>query len=751
MPSVSFQRGVAPDASYASTKDTRIYSTNPATIYHSTTDLNAAPNHSTYGDGRFLIAFDVSAIPSSAVVSAASLELYLAQLVSGSGLAALEVWSLTQSWVETEACWQNRQSGVAWTAPGGTKGSLLGTINGTSTGTKTLSSAALAEAVQGWVSDPASNGGLLIKCPDADEASTPYTNMMFRPGEYTNAAQRPKLTVTYSVAIGTPSLALVSRTNTSLTLAVTHGAEGQYPRVGTKLYFESDPSTPIADCLLAESEVTLTGLNPATNYHLFAKTYDNQDPQGWSAASAVLSTSTLGASARPDMVCEVWDTLDHWEGSGLTASGNKVFAAADGQAGEGEMPVTGGSVFRLDAALTVSKSGSLWAGMVLKDETGAEKTVCVGYSMASGGLGLYDGADWISLLSAASIAAGQVFHIQLIADGSRISATAFHANGLNEYHASMPLPVGYTVDALKVHSERQADTLASLGYRQGLGPFADPTFDHLMVVSLACPENHPIRFRLPATYRSGEANHKTCLLCHASGQYLWTFWETTEPPRKQLHDALLADGWVLMLPEAHTRHWGHDEMLQDVALAHEYGVSVLGCERSMGVFASSMGGLMAWLTAAEHPAWFRGIAAVYPVCDLADMYDGGIRGGENFQAYINAAYSISASSSEDPAYQEATAGHNPLDRAGDLRRVPIRIWHGTNDATVPLAANSEAFAAAVQGAGGDITLTQVAGAGHGALGAACWDSAAVLSFLNACRAKGWASRLDRVLVRRRRR
>ncbi|MCC6446210.1 MAG: DNRLRE domain-containing protein [Armatimonadetes bacterium] len=741
MPTAIFQRS----DTYTGTQDTRICSTNPAATYHSATDMNVAVNHVAVGDERILLRFDLASVPPAAAVQSASLELYLAQLVSGAGLASLEVYALAESWHETECSWQNRASGQPWQTPGGSLGTLLGTVAGNAIGAKQLASGALREAVQGWVSDPDSNHGLLVKAPADDEASTPYTNMLFRPGEYSGTAQRPKLALTYSVPVGTPALAYLSRTANSLRLSVAHGSPGDDPVAGTEIYLSGDPETPIADCPISESEVTLGSLVSGRNYYITARTYDASAPRRLSARSPELAAPAAPPPVRPVAVCEVFASLEDWpQSEGLSVSGNAAFASGQPPGGASR-PVASGPAFRLQADIAVSKNANCHVGV-----SSGETVLSVGYSMANGGLALYDGAIWRTILSAASIQPGQRFHAQLLSDGCRISATVFPEGSLNEYHASFPL-ADFVPDSLLVRSESPQDKVARLGFRSGLSPFPDARFDHLMVVSSACPSGHPIRFRLPPSYDGSAGGHKACLLCHASGQYVWTFWETTTPPRKQLHDALLEDGWVLVLPEAATRHWGQDEMLSDVELACDYAARALGCQPRMGVFASSMGGLMAFLAAAACPDRFKGIAAVYPVCDLDDMFDGGLRSGENFHDYIASAYGVEAEGSSDPAYRQATAGHNPLALASALARIPMSIWHGAEDATVPLSAHSRPFAERVSAAGGSIALHEVPAAGHGATGEACWDIPSILSFLNACATGRIRSRLNRLLARRGRR
>ncbi len=66
---------------------------------------------------RSLLRFDLSAIPFGSEVHSAELELHLA---SGSGSAVpIDVFRVTERWIENEVTWDERSSGVAWSNPGG--------------------------------------------------------------------------------------------------------------------------------------------------------------------------------------------------------------------------------------------------------------------------------------------------------------------------------------------------------------------------------------------------------------------------------------------------------------------------------------------------------------------------------------------------------------------------------------------------------------------------------------------------------
>jgi hypothetical protein len=168
------------------TLDATILQATPTVVHH------AAVEHLHYGSGTFqrmLIKFDLSALPSTALVSAVKLELY-APLQYPTG--PVTAYRITKAWNEGTVSWN-----VPWTSPGG---DFSATVMSTATGITVR---------QGWNTIPlkpsefdlmrAANHGIMIsRVGEGDNANTIDIN-----GRDASSNQ-PILTITYTNPGGTP-------------------------------------------------------------------------------------------------------------------------------------------------------------------------------------------------------------------------------------------------------------------------------------------------------------------------------------------------------------------------------------------------------------------------------------------------------------------------------------------------------------------------------------------------------------------
>lgn len=130
--------------------------------------------------GRMLIDFDLSSIPSNAIIQSATL-----RLVSGGGdggaggtdyfshvgnTATISIRPTAESWT-TNATWNTRDGSTGWGTVGG--GALAGVVSsltsdfvGNTSTRVDFSFTGLATLVQSWVDTPSSNNGFLIRNND---------------------------------------------------------------------------------------------------------------------------------------------------------------------------------------------------------------------------------------------------------------------------------------------------------------------------------------------------------------------------------------------------------------------------------------------------------------------------------------------------------------------------------------------------------------------------------------------------------
>jgi disaggregatase-related protein len=140
---------------------------------------------------RILLQFDLSAIPAASCVSAALLDLTLTNVATAA--RAYELRPVGAAWTEAEVTWDNRQTAVPWTAPGGDFGATTA-IAPTGTTNGAVVSWDVTDDVAAFVSRAVANNGWLIK--DASEGSGGI-EFQFAARNNQTLASRPRLEVAF--------------------------------------------------------------------------------------------------------------------------------------------------------------------------------------------------------------------------------------------------------------------------------------------------------------------------------------------------------------------------------------------------------------------------------------------------------------------------------------------------------------------------------------------------------------------------
>ena len=186
---VSFQDGVAPTASYAGSRDTKIKS--DATGNHGTATLLEADGSPDYS---VIMKWDIASIPAGSTITAASVTINVTN-ISGN---TYQVYKMHRPWIETGATWTQYASGLNWQVAGASGTSdrgatALGSMTASTTGLKTFTFNASGVAiVQEWLNTPSSNNGIIVQnYANAD-------GLDWDSSEIGTATNRPKLTVTYT-------------------------------------------------------------------------------------------------------------------------------------------------------------------------------------------------------------------------------------------------------------------------------------------------------------------------------------------------------------------------------------------------------------------------------------------------------------------------------------------------------------------------------------------------------------------------
>ena len=186
-------------------KDTYLYMWKPGWNYGADGELWV---DSRWADSiaKSLLEFDLGGIPKGARVASANLDLY--QLNSSLNGGPVGVHRVTNTWEEgtqsggsgTGGNWTERDVDTAWTVAGGDHDAapIMTTIVPAATGWVSWD---IAELMNGWVAGTHQNFGLVLT------PETPGTAAHFHSSDSSNAALRPKLTITYACECGMACLA----------------------------------------------------------------------------------------------------------------------------------------------------------------------------------------------------------------------------------------------------------------------------------------------------------------------------------------------------------------------------------------------------------------------------------------------------------------------------------------------------------------------------------------------------------------
>jgi len=187
-----FQEWVNPDPFYSGVSDTYISMYNPDANYGGLGTMRLHPGSDSRE--RLLVKFDISRIPPSATVAQATLHLY-AWYRNRTYLVMAYAYQVRRHWSELDATW-NRATSTDFWAAAGCKDPLFDYDSGAVASTELNWTNQwytwdVTEMAQQWVTNPASNEGVLIV---GQGLSAQY---QFRTSEVPTAHQRPYLMVTY--------------------------------------------------------------------------------------------------------------------------------------------------------------------------------------------------------------------------------------------------------------------------------------------------------------------------------------------------------------------------------------------------------------------------------------------------------------------------------------------------------------------------------------------------------------------------
>jgi hypothetical protein len=199
---------------------------------------------------------------------------------------------------------------------------------------------------------------------------------------------------------------------------------------------------------------------------------------------------------------------------------------------------------------------------------------------------------------------------------------------------------------------------------------------------------------------SGWSNGGKCVIYHhGAGETAASL--TTDTRKTDVVNRITDDGYLMASSTAAGNNWGNQAGLDAYAALEAY-IATNYAPTATAIFSQSMGGCTGLLTASQggYAGWF----GIYPVCSLADMFDGN---AGSFAADIRTAYGIAANGSD---YSTKTAGFDPALLSSSLfDRLPMRFWASAGDTVVNKAANTDAMRAVVAGSMAESDLTVCTG------------------------------------------
>ncbi len=186
---VEFLDGVHPDSSYSGTQDSYLRETQPTTEFGNQTIISADGSDTSGGQTGELVGiikWDISSIPSSAVVNSVSLRFDITNVSPG----AYDLYAVNTSWTEAGANWSNV------IGAGGAGSTILGSFTPSSTGLQSINlNSAGVQVVQGWVNNSSTNNGFLIRTAGTNNGVDFWSSEA-------SVSDRPKLTIDYDSSGG---------------------------------------------------------------------------------------------------------------------------------------------------------------------------------------------------------------------------------------------------------------------------------------------------------------------------------------------------------------------------------------------------------------------------------------------------------------------------------------------------------------------------------------------------------------------
>lgn len=159
-------------------------------------------------------------------------------------------------------------------------------------------------------------------------------------------------------------------------------------------------------------------------------------------------------------------------------------------------------------------------------------------------------------------------------------------------------------------------------------------------------------------------------------------------------------GYVYGISNIHGNTWGNDQATSDLDEMRKWIVKYCGGSEKVHLHGSSMGNLCALNYIAKYPERVRKHVGEIGVCSLKNLYD-----NATFTGSIQTAYSVTR-------FRDIAKRYDPMRNPDKYLGVPIMLWVGTADTTVPHGLNTRPFVDKVSKLGGKMMYIEEPGESH---------------------------------------
>ncbi len=300
---------LSPNATLTASADAAVQSNQPNSNFGAVALLSTKPISNPINT---LIRFDLSPIPSNTLITCAALQLY--QTSAANSGQNINLYRLTAPWLETQATWNERQTGSPWTTPGGD-------INPASEASFTPDTANhqinMTSLAQFWLANPGLNNGLLLQAQDTgNNAVLSYAS------RENGLNPPPRLAIEYIPVLSINDVT-VTEGNSGLTNAIfTVALSASFAQTVTVAYATADNTATLGDNDYLAAAGALIFPPGIITRPLTVSVVGDVNPESDESFSVNLSTPTQAAIGDGQGVGTI---LEDVGGFALPAGGSKAY------------------------------------------------------------------------------------------------------------------------------------------------------------------------------------------------------------------------------------------------------------------------------------------------------------------------------------------------------------------------------------------------------------------------------------------